>query len=47
VPRHTMATASSSQVLLAPISLTTADDIQAAATSGSVDVIVCALERTA
>lgn len=47
VPRHTMATSSSSQVLPAPISLTTADDIKAAATSGAVDVIVSALERTA
>lgn len=47
VPLYTMTTQISTQLLPAPLGLATADDIQAAATSGAVDVIVSALERTA
>ena len=49
VPLHSLGTQTSSQLLVSPLGIQTADDIKAAtgAGSGSVDVIVSALERTA
>jgi hypothetical protein len=47
VPLHSQGTASSSQVLFSPLPLSTADDLQAAASVGDVvDVVVGVLERT-
>jgi hypothetical protein len=47
-PRTTLQTLTSSQVLLAPISLVTADDLKASVSKENVvDVVVSVLERTA
>ena len=47
VPLHLQGTSSSSQVLFSPLPLSTADDLQAAASVGDViDVVVSVLERT-
>lgn len=49
IPLYSLGTQTSAQILISPLALQTDDDIQAAtgSGSGSVDVIVSALERTA
>jgi hypothetical protein len=48
VPAHTQSTSTSSQLLLSPLPLTTADDLKAKSSVGNaVDVVVSVLERTA
>lgn len=49
IPSQALATQASVQVLSSPLALTTTDDIQVSAATGSepVDVIISSLERTA